>query len=356
MILKTGIRAILLHEIVTAGRFLLCLQAGVFIWISLSLFIPERESLTVEHELLLTTHGAELYENLLRYIRGCTEAVGRGERISVSGPLGIAGRLRQELDRSSELLETAMSFYDPVDLAVSHAANTAVYSLKMAVDMGLSGEEVEDVTAAALLHDIGFGRMPIFHQERDDLLLREGEREEMISKEDRAFIKMHPEAGYESIERGDARAGKIAEIILQHHERADGTGYPRGLQESEQLLEARILAIIDTYEDFIHPRPYREALAPPAGIDAIRQSKAGAFSADLIKELLLSFSVCPLGHYVRLSDDSIARVVKTSREFPLRPDVEVYVDGGGRKLDSPRRVSLRDEQLIYIAECLPGFK
>jgi hypothetical protein len=76
----------------------------------------------------------------------------------------------------------------------------------------------------------------------------------------------------------------------------------------------------------------------------------------MIKELLLSFSVCPIGHYVKLSDESIGKVVRTSRDFPLRPDVEVRVDSSGRKLDSPRLVSLKDEPLLYIAECLPQFE
>lgn len=345
-----------MHEFVKVCQFLLCLPLEVCKWICSHSSFPESENLSVEHEKLLTLHGAELYKGLLRYIRETTQALSRGGQISVSGPLGIARHLREELGRSTELLESVMSYYDPVDLAVSHAVNVAIYSLKMAIDMDLSDEDVENTTAAALLHDVGFGRMPIFHRDRDDLLLHEGELEQLISDEDRELIEKHSQAGYEGIARKAPPAERIAEIVLQHHERADGSGYPRGLHESKQLLEAQIVAIIDTYEDFIHPRPYRDALAPPAGIDAIRQSKAGAFSSTMIKELLLTFSVCPLGHYVKLSDESIGKVVKTRRDFPLRPDVEVHVDSAGERLDTPRTVNLKEEQLLFIAECLPRFR
>ena len=304
---------------------------------------------------ILKTHGSELYRQLLQFVRDTIELVRQGEQISVAGALEISKHVIGDFKDSTRLLESAMSYYDPVDLVVSHAVNVAVYSLKMAQDMGLSDEEVENITAVALLHDIGFGRAPIYNRNKDDLVLHEREPDKVILDEDRDIIKKHSEAGYETILKDTPRAALMAEIILQHHERADGTGFPRGLTDSEQLLQAKIIAIMDIYEAFIHPRPFRDALVPPKGIDAIRQSSAGAFSSEMIKELLLSFSICPIGHIVKLNDNSIGKVIRTHRDYPMRPDIRLYVDSAGRKLDTPVETSLKEDVLLYIAECLPRF-
>ena len=304
---------------------------------------------------ILKAHGSDLYRQLLQFVRDTIEFVKQGEQISVAGVLEISKHVIEDFKSSSRLLESSMSYYDPADLVVSHAVNVAVYSLKMAQDMGLSEEEVEDITAVALLHDIGFGRLPLYNRNKDDLVLHEGEPDKVISDEDRDLINKHSDAGYETILKDTTRATHIAEVILQHHERADGTGFPRGLTDSEQLLQARIIAIMDVYEAFIHPRPFRDALVPPKGIDAIRQSSAGAFSSQMIKELLLSFSICPIGHIVKLSDNSIGKVIGTHRDYPMRPDIRLYVDSSGQKLDAPVEITLKENVLLYIAECLPRF-
>lgn len=304
---------------------------------------------------ILEARGSNLYRQLLKFVQDTIEFVKQGEQMAVAGVLEISKHIIEDFKRSTRLLESSMSYYDPVDLVVSHAVNVAVYSLKMAQDMGLSEEEVEDITAVALLHDIGFGHMPLYNRNKDDLVMHEGEPDNVISDEDRDLISKHPEAGYETILKDTPRATHIAEIILQHHERADGTGFPRGLTDSEQLLQARIIAIMDVYEAFIHPRPFRDALVPPKGIDAIRQSSAGAFSSQMIKELLLSFSICPIGHIVKLSDNSIGKVIRTHRDYPMRPVVRLYVDSSGRKLYSPLEISLKENVLLYISECLPRF-
>ncbi|MFC1629161.1 HD-GYP domain-containing protein [Gemmatimonadota bacterium] len=310
----------------------------------------------MDKDVLLSSSGSELYNNLLHYIRAKTDAVGKGESVSLSDFIDIAQRLIEDVNSSSVLLQTAMGYYDPLDLAISHAANVAIYTLKMATDMGLSERELEDAVLAALLHDIGISRLPVYNSNEEDILRFEGTPDQALSVTDRELVQQHPQFGHDAIVIDDSRSEYVAEIILQHHEKADGSGYPKGLMEAEQHIPSRIISIIDAYEALIHPRPLRDAQIPPMGIDALKNQVMGVYSREMLKELIHSFSIYPVGHFIRLNDGSIGRVIDTHRNNPCRPVIELLFDLKGERIDPPRRLDLKKKQLLNVLECLPRFR
>jgi len=310
----------------------------------------------MSREALTSTHGSEMYRNLLDHIREKAEAVGREEQISIVETVTVARNLISEYDRCEELLEVTSGYYDPLDFAISHAANVAIYSLRLARGMGLSETEVEDTVIAGLLHDIGFSRIPVYSRDEEEFLQYEDDPDRAMSEEDFKLVLMHSRFGHDAILPEDDRAELIADIILQHHEKADGSGYPDGLRESDQLIPARIISIIDTYEALIHPRPFRDALVPPQGFEAIKAQVNGAYSVGMIKELLRAFSIYPVGHFVRLSNGSIGRVIETHREYPFRPVITLLFDPRGERIDPPRRIDLAEEQMLSVSECLPRYR
>jgi HD-GYP domain-containing protein (c-di-GMP phosphodiesterase class II) len=297
-------------------------------------------------QFLFSSYGNKLYQDLLLFTQKSTEAIGKGERISLSLYLDVTSYIIEDFHRSNELLESALRFYDPKDLCKSHAVNVAIFSLKMAHDMDLSKEDIEDTLLAGLFHDVGFGRI---------LKLLHCKDENTIFGHDLELVRKHPEYGYQGILSNSNREKRIAEIILQHHEKADGTGYPNRLKESEQWLQARIISIIDDYEVLIHPRPFRDALLPPKGIEAILQKKGTAFSATMIKALINSLSLYPVGSFVMVNNGFIGKVIKTYTDNPLDPDLEIHFDSSGKKLQEKRILKLKEHPLLRVDKCLPGF-
>ncbi len=300
--------------------------------------------------------GKSRYVALMEHVDERTRAVGAGQTVEVGETQEVARFLIDQYAESSELLELAMGYYEPADLVISHAVNVTALALRMGLDLGVEGDDLEDLVAAALLHDIGFGRAPIFHRSQSDLMAHEAVPRETLTAEDRQAVERHPEIGAAAIVRDSERAERIARLILQHHETDDGSGYPSGLRKGEQVLPARILSILDVYEALVHPRPFRDALVPPAGIEAIKKGERGIWDADLLRALLRSFSLFPVGHFVLLSNGAVARVRATYPDHPLRPDVEVVVDANGTRLPEPRPVSLRKEQTLGISQALPRFR
>ncbi|HEY5548079.1 MAG TPA: HD-GYP domain-containing protein [Coriobacteriia bacterium] len=134
-----------------------------------------------------------------------------------------------------------------------HEQRVAALAVRLARNMGLSDDEVDGIEMAGLLHDVGKLRVPA------EILTKPGR----LSPAEFALIKEHPQAGYDILE-GIAFPWRIADAVLQHHERMDGSGYPHGLAGDAILTAARVLAVADAVEAMAYDRPYRPAL----GLDA----------------------------------------------------------------------------------------
>lgn len=136
-----------------------------------------------------------------------------------------------------------------------HETRTADFAKLLATEMGLSAEEIAGVEMAALVHDIGKLSVP------SDILNKPG----VLSANEMALIREHPTTGHDIL-RDIPFPWPVADAVLQHHERLDGSGYPRGLQGDEISLCARILAVADVIEAMASHRPYRPALGANAAV------------------------------------------------------------------------------------------
>jgi putative two-component system response regulator len=138
-----------------------------------------------------------------------------------------------------------------------HQTNVSEFSMVIAQSLGYSSQIVEQIRMAALIHDIGKIYVPV------EFLYKPGH----LNLSEWNIVKMHPQIGYDIL----SPIGfpfPLHEIVLQHHERMDGSGYPRGLKESEICIEAKVIAVADVVEAIAHHRPYR----PSKGLgEAIRE-------------------------------------------------------------------------------------
>jgi len=156
-----------------------------------------------------------------------------------------------------------------------HQHRVAQYACDIAINMGLSEDQVESIRISGLLHDIGKIRVPV------SLLNRPGK----LLKAEWELIKMHPLVGYKIL-KNIPFPWPIAEIVYQHHERIDGSGYPRGLTGKDILLEAKIMAVADVIEAIISHRPYRPALPIESALNEIKSQKGTLFDEAVVESFL----------------------------------------------------------------------
>ena len=287
--------------------------------------------------------GKTLYEKAKAYVALKQQELRQKNLIIVDDAFDLAEEMVGTLQVSDALNTQAINCYEPDDVSISHSVNVAVFALILANGLNYSHKSLVDLCVTGLLHDVGVGKTPheLIHKDLD-----------LLTNEDLEIVKEHCFNGYEAILRSNEGLKPIAEIILQHHERCDGSGYPNQLIEDQMHPEACIISIIDVYEALIHPRSFRDALVPPKGLQEIIKQKGTAFSQKLIKALIEHISIYPVGCYVELNTQEIGKVIKTKKENPVRPVVEILYDNKGNKISS-KIIDMKANHLLYIVRCVP---
>jgi HD-GYP domain-containing protein (c-di-GMP phosphodiesterase class II) len=155
-----------------------------------------------------------------------------------------------------------------------HAAEVARLSWLVGMELGLNEEELEWLVHGALLHDLG--KLGV----ADELLQKPGP----LTEEEWGAIRRHPEVGARMIEPLEPLLGAVP-VVRHHHERADGTGYPYGLEGEEIPLGARVVAVADAYDVMCRGRPYRPKCSPAEALGELRREAGRQFDARVVEAL-----------------------------------------------------------------------
>lgn len=186
-------------------------------------------------------------------------------------------RMESALLETIDAMSSALEKRDPY--TAGHQRQVAKLAHAIAQEMKLPQKTVEGIYMGGLIHDIGKIYVPA------EILSRPGH----LSEVEFNLIKTHPQVGYEII-KGIEFPWPVAHMILEHHERLDGSGYPQGLKADEISLEARILAVADTVEAMASHRPYRPALGLDKALDEIRKNRGTLYDPTAADACLRLFT------------------------------------------------------------------
>ncbi len=178
-------------------------------------------------------------------------------------------KLKKSLDGSIQMAASVTEMRDPY--TSGHQQRVAKLATAIASEMGLSSEQVDGVHFGSLIHDVGKIAIPA------EILSKPGRLTEI----EFMLIKTHPEAGY-GILNGIDFPWPVAQMILHHHERLDGSGYPSGLKGDEIILEAKILVVADVVEAMSSHRPYRPGLGIEAALEEIERGRGVHYDPHVV--------------------------------------------------------------------------
>lgn len=178
------------------------------------------------------------------------------------------GQVIRALYQTIAALSAAIEFRDPY--TVEHQSGVGTLSRAIGDLLGLSEDQQHAMRMAAVLHDIGKIAVPA------DIL----NKPRPLTTEEMSLVRTHPAAGYAILENVDF-PWPVADIVLQHHERHDGSGYPRGLAGKEIMLEARILAVADTCDSMLVDRPYRKGLPLDRVLEELRRHGGSTLDPEI---------------------------------------------------------------------------
>ncbi len=199
------------------------------------------------------------------------------------------------------------------DRATAHALNVAVISLLMGRVFGFGEDEMLDVGVGALLHDIGKLELPDRVRQPDP----------QAAPADQALYREHVVRGVAIGKRMGLNPGALL-LIGQHHEMADGSGFPKGLNVDRMHAAARIVALVNRYDNLCDPALPAHALTPHEALSLIFAQTRSKFDASMLNAFIRMMGVYPPGSVVQLTDDRFALVTNVNSTRPLKPRVLVF--------------------------------
>lgn len=258
---------------------------------------------------------------------------------SMAEARALVDSMVESLLTESDIVLHAMNDRRGMAEQYSHSLNVTVLAMILAKSLDMSEEEVRHLAMGALFHDIGKSQIP-------DRVTR---KTDPLTKSELALIHEHCLFGAKFAEnfKLDPRVGLI---ILQHHECIDGSGYPSKLKSEEIDRLARIVAIVNTYDNLCNPLDITAAMTPYEALANMFSRQRAKLDPSILKLLIKSMGVYPPGSIVRLSSGDHGMVISVNPSKPLRPCVMLHLPDIPRR--TPMLIDLGEEASLSITHCL----
>jgi HD-GYP domain-containing protein (c-di-GMP phosphodiesterase class II) len=227
---------------------------------------------------------------------------------------------------------------------IENAINGTIISYLVGQELGLLAHKLQQLSIASILRDVGMAKVPA------SITAKKGE----LEKQELQLIKTHTIHTYKIITKELLFSDEVGMAALQHHERWDGKGYPRGLKGKDILHAARIISIADAFEAMVSERPYRDSMIGYTAMRTILSDNGRRFDPEIVKIFIRTLGIYPIGSIVLLSDASIGRVVENHPEAPLRPQIKIMVNASGKQYlkDEGEILDLIAAKGIFIARAV----
>ena len=194
-----------------------------------------------------------------------------------------------------------------------HSVAVCALMVALARQLNLDPRLVKEAGIGGLMHDLGKAVMPL------EVLNKPGK----LTDDEYSIMKLHPEAGWKMLhDSGEATQGTL-DIALHHHEKVDGTGYPKGLKGDQISLLSRMGAVCDVYDAVTSNRPYKQGWDPAESIKRMASWK-GHFDETIFKAFVRSIGIYPIGALVRTKTDKLGVVIEQNEVSMLKPKIRVF--------------------------------
>ncbi|MEN2768368.1 HD-GYP domain-containing protein [Ornithinibacillus xuwenensis] len=254
--------------------------------------------------------------------------------------MDIIQRIMDEINNHQESITLLGDIYLTDDYIFQHSLNVTIYALAIGTELKLNAKELSELGKGAILHDIG----KIFISQ--DIL----QKPDRLLDDEYETMKTHTTLGYELLRKNHSYSSVVAHCAYQHHERLNGTGYPRGLVGESIHLFAQIIGVADVFDAVTSNRVYRKAMLPHEGLELLYSAAVDQFDSRIINAFKNSVAVYPNGMTVELNDNRYGVVLKQNKHLCDRPIVRIIQDEYGIDV-TPYTIDLSKELNITITKC-----
>jgi len=270
-----------------------------------------------------------LYTEALDHVKGFVDDVRRGTDIDVRAAEPLVHNFIESVFRNESAAVTLFKLRGFDEYTYTHSINVSLLAVLLGKHLGLDRPTLLQLGLAGMYHDVGKARIP------EAILNKPGK----LTDAEFNVMKSHPLEGYRLLADKKDLNPEIARAVVEHHERHDGSGYPRGLRGEDIGLFSRVIGIVDVYDALTSRRVYKEPMAPSKALGLMYQWRDRDFPPQAIENFIRCVGVFPLGSFVRLSSGEYGIVASANPLAATRPEVKVVFDSKFRPL-IPRVVDL----------------
>ena len=257
--------------------------------------------------------SCEIYDNATKDIQDLLKRAQTQQQLSPEAVSELAGEITNSVIRNEYAITILTRIRHHSTYQWEHATNCAILVCGFALFLGFNKDTAQKMTLGALLHDIGVAKV-------SKAIL---DKPSKLTNNEMSVVQKHLAWGHQICKRDGFDDPIILDMLVNHHERLDGSGYPRGLEKEKISKLSRITAIIDVYDAMTGDKMHKKGVQP---IIALRHllGKSEQFDQELVQKFIKYVGVHPVGSLIELSNEKLAVVVEGNRAEPLKPKVKIF--------------------------------
>ncbi len=264
----------------------------------------KKKVITVGSEI---NRAIEIKKEARQTITSMMDDIKSGEQVNPDQAENVVENIMTSAFRNQDALISLLRIKSADEYTYMHSISSCVLLVSFSKYLGLDTKLIREVAIGGLLHDIGKMKVP------DEILNKPGK----LSESEYEVMKKHVAYGLEIIEQTDGVSQISRDILSQHHERLDGTGYPNGLKGTENSKFGQMAAIVDIYDAMTSQRCYRDKLQPTVVLSKLYEWGKSHFDNELVKQFIQCVGIYPVGTLIRLKSGHLAVVINRGSNMLL---------------------------------------
>jgi HD-GYP domain-containing protein (c-di-GMP phosphodiesterase class II) len=266
---------------------------------------------TTEQEI---AHATKICFQAKRAVISMFEEARMGKAVDIGGAQTLVDEITDSVTRNPSALISLARLKTADDYTYMHSVAVCAMMVALAKQLKLDERQTRQAGIAGLMHDLGKAMIPM------EILNKPGK----LTDAEFDIVKTHPEEGYRMLLTGTDVDPIVMDVCLHHHEKTDGSGYPKGLKDAEISLFAKMGAVCDVYDAITSNRPYKAGWDPAESLRRMAEWSKGHFDVQVFQAFVKSLGIYPIGSLVQLKSGRLGVVVDQTGKSLTMPTVKVF--------------------------------